>query len=487
MHKNTILKPALVLTTIGVSILLISNLQNTRSANLTNVAATLSNSRPSFSGELAAGNTVGSSNVILDTTYDIGSPSTSAAQLVEGDVVRIGPGTTMGSYTVGPTTTNTSSVFAITTALGSGNATAGDAVIATSSSSLTVKLTTVRAITNGKFRILVPALADNTMAADGLPDGGYFDFSTAGATITCPANVAGYTFGTATATASNVTIDGNDYHEFECPYTGTGTVGQSFATTNNMFVVNGLINPAPKSNHILGTADTYRVIVQNTSSDETTYVDSTPIAIGLVEAVRVTASVSPQIAFSIFGVNSGTSACGTTTAAGINTTSTLVPFGELAISSFTTLAQTLAVSTNAANGFAVTAKANDQLGRNGGVCTGDPIGNTDCIQDSTGNNGTMSHTTSDEWSSTNYKGFAFSLHDSGSTTTEAFAYNESGRTFSARQFADAENSQDPQQIFSAAAPADNDWLYVCYRAVIPATQAAGNYENHLTYTATATF
>ncbi len=68
MHKNTILKPALVLTTIGVSILLISNLQNTRSANLTNVAATLSNSRPSFSGELAAGNTVGSSNVILDTT-----------------------------------------------------------------------------------------------------------------------------------------------------------------------------------------------------------------------------------------------------------------------------------------------------------------------------------------------------------------------------------------------------------------------------------
>jgi len=487
MIKTPIYKPLVVLTTIGVSIFIISNLQSTRSVNLTNVAATLSNSRPSFSGELAAGNTVGSSNVILDTTYDVGSPSTSAAQLVEGDSLKIGPGTTMGSYTVGPTNSNTSSTFSLTSALTAGNVTAGDAVISTSSASLTVKLTTVRAITDGKFRILVPALANNTMAADGLPDGGYFDFSTAGATITCPANVTGYTFGTAAAAASSVTIDGNDYHEFECPYTGAGAVGQSFATTNNMFVVNGLINPAPKANHILGTADTYRVIVQNTSSDETTYVDSTPIAIGLVEAVRVTATVSPQIAFSIFGVNGGTSACGTTTAAGINTTSTLVPFGELSISSFTTLAQTLAVSTNAKNGFAVTAKENDQLGLAGKVCTGDPTTDPECIQDSTGNNGTMSHTVSDEWSSTNFKGFAFSLHDSGGTTTEAFAYNESARTFSARQFADAEGSQDPQQIFSATAPADNDWLYVCYRAVISATQAAGEYENYLTYTATATF
>jgi hypothetical protein len=99
----------------------------------------------------------------------------------------------------------------------------------------------------------------------------------------------------------------------------------------------------------------------------------------------------------------------------------------------------------------------------------------------------MSHTTSDEWTQTTAKGFAYSLHDVNSTTTEAFAYNESARTFSAKQFADEEDSQTAQTIFSSATVADNQNLYVCYKIIASATTQAGFYENYLRYTATATF
>jgi hypothetical protein len=173
-----------------------------------------------------------------------------------------------------------------------------------------------------------------------------------------------------------------------------------------------------------------------------------------------------------------------------------VPFGELAIDGFTNAAQALSVSTNAVNGYAVTALASDQLGRNGAACAGDPTlaTNPNCIQDSRGDNSAMSHTAIDKWDSTNTKGFGYSLHNvnSVSNMTPAFQYstttgNCSGATYCAKQFADSEDSQAAQTIFSATTVADNHNLYVCYRAVINASQAAGFYENYVTYTATATF
>ena len=105
----------------------------------------------------------------------------------------------------------------------------------------------------------------------------------------------------------------------------------------------------------------------------------------------------------------------------------------------------------------------------------------------------MSHTASDRWDSTTFKGFGFSLDDvNTSGLTPVFEYdtttgNCSGGTYCARQFADTEDSQAAQQIFSSTTVADEHNLYVCYRAVISSTQSAGDYENHVIYTATATF
>lgn len=461
-------------------------LQTSQSASLTNVSVTLSNSRLSFSGAMAAGNTAGSSQVIInDTTGDW--PSTDSAQIVSGDSFTIGNDGTATNYTV--TSIDTSNTFNVTPVLEANDVDAGDIVISTQSATHTVRFTTANAIANGAFRILVPSVANDANSQDGLPDAGNFDFSNSAPTVTCPADIANYDFVGGTATASAVTIGSQEYHSFECRYSGSGAIGSAFdGTTNDAIVINNLINPAPKVGHSAGLADTYRIVVQHLNSSYSA-ADTTTTSVGIIEAVRITASVAPQITFEINGVPSGTTACGVST--DVTTTAAAVPLGELSISSFTNAAQSMEVSTNATNGYTVTALANDQMGRNAGTCLGDNTGG-DCIPDSVGDNTAMSHTASDEWNTTSVKGLAFSMDDvNTSGVTPVFEYttatgNCTG-TFCARQFADAEDSQTATQIFSSNDVADQHNLYMCYRAVISSTQAAGDYENNITYTATATF
>jgi hypothetical protein len=218
------------------------------------------------------------------------------------------------------------------------------------------------------------------------------------------------------------------------------------------------------------------------------------VSIGVIEAVRVSAVVAPQITFEIIGVAAGQSACGITTS--VATTPTTVPFNELLIATFTNAAQFLTVSTNASNGYAVTGIENDQLAKQGVTCTGDALLATHptCIQDSRGDDALMSHTNGDDWSTAATKGFGYTLDNLNNISglTPAFEYDGTSGSCGGgidcyKQFADAENSQVVQTLYSATAPADNHNVEVCYKAIIAPTQAAGIYENYLTYTATATF
>lgn len=451
-----------------------------RAANLSSVSDTLSNPRPSFRGALTTGNTAGGSQVIINTTANA-YPSTSSAQLVEGDVVLIGEAGSLGSYTVA--STSSLSTFNITAVLAAGDADSGDDIISTSSASHTVRFTTANALPNGRFRILVPSLSNDAASSDGVPDGGYFDFSTSAPTVTCPTDITGYDFVTGTATASTITINGTDYHAFECAYSGNGAVGTAFnGSTNDAITISSLINPAPATSHTSGTADAHNIIVQHINSSFVV-TDQTTIQVGVIEAVKVTATVPPQITFKVLGLAAGTSACGNTT--GVTTTATTVPFGEVSISAFTDAAQALTVSTNAAGGFSVTAKENDQMGKDGTACAGaDGSGLDNCIPDAEVTS--MTSTSTQTWTSTSFKGFAYALHDVNSTTTEAFAYNSPG-AFSARHFADTAASETAVTIFSNTGASDNHNVYVCYRLIPETTTQAGYYENYVTYTATATF
>lgn len=501
MKKTIITKKAAAVLLAGVLSLgagLVAN--QSQADSLSNVSVTLSNPRLSFRGALTSGNTVGSSIVYVNTTPG-DYPSTSSAQLVQGDTLAIGEAGSLGSYPV--SSTSSLSTVSVTSALTAGDADLGDDVISTQSASQTVRFTTSNAIPNGRFRILVPALADAGAAADGIPDGGAFDLGASAPTVTCPSNATtAYDFYSVTngnagdATSSATTIAGIDYHVFECAYSGTGGVGTAFdGSSNDAFVIDSLINPAPESNHHTGVADSYRIIVQQLDSN-LAVLDTTSVGIGVIEAVKVTASVPAQITFKVLGVAKGVSACGIAT--NVETTATSVPFGDIPLDVFTNAAQTLTVSTNAVNGYSVTAIENDQLGLDGGACAGDPTAatNSNCIPDSAGDGAIMSHSTYDAWDLSATKGFAYSLFDSNNSisngSTEAFNYNQnsgacSGASFCAKQFADAEGGQSAQEIFGSNTVADNENLYACYRIIPAATTAAGNYENFITYTATATF
>ncbi len=450
----------------------------TQSASLTSASITLSNSRLSFKARLASGNTTGSSIVTIKTTGDSTYTSESTNQIRVGDAVTVGA----NAYTVDDTTPD--SVFRTTTALASGDADEDDAAYTAQSTNLSVRFITTTALLDGSFRVLVPAAA--TGDADGIPDAGFFDFTAGTPTVTCPTDGGGYTFGTATAVASAVTINSQDYHAFTCPYTGAGGVGTNY--TSNPMVITGIINPAPATAaHTAGVANSHLLLIQHRDTTGTVQ-DSTSVAVGVIEAVKVTATVDPTISFSITGVAAAQTRCGVTT--DVTTTALAVPFGVLDLGGFVDAAQTLTVSTNAIGGYAVTARENDQLGVDGDACTGDDIANIDCIRDSRGDAGTMSDTTHFEWNTTAAKGFGYSLQ-AGTGASTPFQYNTSNTdctgTFCARQFADAEGSQSPVSVMTHTTVADSHTAHVCYRIIPAVTNAAGNYQNSITYTATATF
>jgi hypothetical protein len=171
-----------------------------------------------------------------------------------------------------------------------------------------------------------------------------------------------------------------------------------------MLFINNLINPSPKTAN-LGVADTYSVIVQHLTSDDAV-VDQTVTKIAVIDAVRVSATILPQLTFEIIGVTAPATKCGNSITK--STTPLAVPFGELTVGQFSDLAQVLRVTTNAENGYQVTAIQNDQLGRDGRACP-NPVADPACIVDA--NVSGMSYSAAANWStiSGNQYGFGFTL------------------------------------------------------------------------------
>jgi hypothetical protein len=456
--------------------------QESRSASMTVVSATLSTPRLSTVSSLAAGNIVGATQVVLDGAG--GTPSLTTDQLLDGDTVLIGS----NNYTVKDIVNSTT--FTVTSALVTGDADSADPVRTAISPTITTRFTTANAVPHGMFRVLVPAASSN--ANDGIADATGFDFGGGTPTVTCPDDVGGnmYDFVAGTASASAFTINSVVYHSFECRYSGTGDTTHDFdggavGTGDNEtpIIISGIINPAPASGHATGTADGYKMIVKNVNGSFVD-IDATTIAIGVIENVKISASVAPQITFSIAGISQSANTCGSFTAAETSTP-IAVPFGELSITAFRYGGQTLAVSTNAPNGYAVTAAMNDQLGRDGVACAGaNGTGLlSTCIPDAIVTS--MDSTTAQDWTTTSEKGFGYSI-DNDDAAVVPFEYNVGG-TFMARHFADIAAGESPASIFSSTTVADTENVNVCYRAIINASQAAGNYENNVTYTATAKF
>jgi hypothetical protein len=455
-----------------------------KSANLTTTKDTLQSSRLSVAARInAAGTVVGGSNVQIKSAAVSPYYTIDTANMRAGDSVVIGSHT----YTIVGITDATN--FTVTPVLLTGDTVDATAVYIKQAPQHVVTFNTASAVPDGFFQILLPSNA--TTGDDGNPDPDGFDFNTSVAVA--GTNATGYTFVTGVATASGAlgcTAPVN-YHCFEVHYSGSGGIGTAITIkVGNTTGVNTPLAPAPSSTHANGTADTYSFIVKNFAAganpNTATAIDQTTGKIGVIEAVRVTATVLPTISLVIAGHAASGTVCGVTpnvdTTTGVNAP-LAVPFGSLAnLNTFYNAVHQLTVSTNAASGYVVTTSESAPLSRDGlGVTT---------IADAPGNNNLMTNAVSDEWTTTTKNGFGFSLQNI-SAAIPAFLYttatgNCTG-TFCARQFANIAGAATPQTIFSSTTVANAESVYVCYRLNVGATQAAGNYENQIVYTATGSF
>jgi len=456
--------------------------QELDSANLTSVADTLSTSRLSYYSQLSGAHTVGATLLTVKTS---GVPSTTTANLFAGDTVMIGDAATATSYTVDDIFDTDE--FQITAGLGSGDVEDGDVIIATRSATHTVTFTTATAIPDGAIRVLIPS--GTNANNDGIPNHDGFDYGVTAPSLTAPTSGGVTSWETATATASAGTGCTAGNHCFEARYNGTNSVNASLTFT--IGGTNKLINPAPGASHTAGTADTYSVTIQHLRDRLNNYAvaDSTVVKIAVIESVRVTATVDPSLTFTIAGAASGASRCGTTT--DVTTTATGVPFGSVSLAAFNDASQTLSAVTNGAGGYAVTMISDDQLSVGGDHTT--EIVNTDCDSEN------CTDATSGEWSTENdVSGFGFSIQNVDASTVPFEYSTATGNctgTYCARMIpSTATASETPDDSDTALSimskttiPTTTEDMYVCYRLTVATTQTAGDYENNITYVATATF
>lgn len=456
----------------GLSLLFPAGLE---AGELSSVSDTLSNSRLSFRGRVLTTVPANAGLITVNTTASNPYTSTGSGTLMENEYVKIGTNAPLAVQSI-DVTNSQFTVSGLTT-----EAASGDPIIATVSAVHTVTFTPISALPNGSFRVLIPATTTYD-ANDGLPDIDGFDFDAIdnvdnSADVSCSGGGANITFdnlnwNTATASGTGVCSSGN--HCFECRYTGNGGSPAAVTMTIGAPAQNKLINPAPSgysASHFPGQADTYTFRVRHLNSSYS-QLDETLGRIAVVEAVRVTATVSPTITFHLSAVTTLGTACGLTP--DVSTTVNTVPFGSISATSFFDAAHQLVVSTNASGGYSVTASESGALSLGGlGVTT---------IPDTTCDSGTCaaSDTTASEWNTTTNKGFGYALEDlAGDCVTDTLEYTP---TFDARPF-----GTTAEQIMSSNAPVADDSAYVCYRVIVSGTQTAGDYSNYVIYIATATF
>ena len=474
---------------------------------LTTASITLGNSRLSYKAGVSGTPAAGQTTVDIDTS---GNSDNDTDHLFPNDVFCFpdaGENGCSDNRTYTAQTITDTDTFTFTPSL-VGALEATDYVVASASGAWTITFTTATEIPiDGYMVVTIPAKNANTVPCDGIPDHNSsiatngFDLGKSGGPagqIVAAGDVsvtAGCTPGNWDTTETITCGTSSTDHTIRIDRTTT-TCAAGSAITISIDAAPGIINPAPiTSGHTQGAADTYTVDV-TTWDDDTVDValDSVDIKVAPVEAVLVSTTVDETLSFTVSAVTTAATACGVNP--DVDTTATSVPYSTLAATeTFYDAAHDLQVSTNAQGGYAVTTVHTDQLGKDGGACTGDVGESSDCIQDTTCDGTTCTHLAAavDDWETSTNNGFGFSL-DSSDGTDAAWEWDGTsgtcdgaGSDFCAAQFADQEDSQAAVTVMSNANQVSSKNIYVCYRISVSDTQPAGYYQSIVRYTATATF
>ncbi len=176
-------------------------------------------------------------------------------------------------------------------------------------------------------------------------------------------------------------------------------------------------------------------------------------------------TAAPSLTFSINGINSGTLIDGVTTT--VTSTATTIGYGSLTVGdgSPNIAAQRLIVTTNATGGYTATVRQNNDL----------TSASADTIDPVSGTNGSPAAFP------TGFTDGRFGYH-----TTDASLCTGTGSRFSADDTYAALDTT-PFEVACATAAVSSEQTDIVYKLVIGTLQEAGNYENVVTYIATATY
>jgi len=478
MKKITFRILTLVILALPIYLTLFAN-KNPIRANITTYKDQVTNAQLSFFARLSGYN--GSSLRVGGT-----APNLFVTNLTIGDTVAVAAGVGSSIFTV----KDIGNTLSIDLNAAVGVTVPGGYIVATRSGIHTVTFTPWEFGGSGEhWQFLIKTTNVLTVAGttpyfmDGMPDQDGFDIG--GSTPSCtttgcylrPSDIkCPYTGGTASVgTTVVITADiGNSnaagsYNVINCSYSAATSkigVGGSFVVGT----ANGpqLINPSSSATRAFGVSDIYNYAIRQLDAGGS-QVDIAFGKIAVDDSVRITATVDPTLTF-IISAN-GTIKCGAPVAVSpAFATPNALSFGPLLIeSTANNLSQLLSVVTNSLGGYVLQAFENNVLTMVGGSTTLPNI--------AAASNGAGAVWPSVSASS----GFGYSMQVG---TTRAGAVLGIGATANYRSF--GIGYANAATIMNNPNPSA-DSANVCYRISATLYQPAGEYENSVSYIATATF
>ncbi len=338
----------------------------------------------------------------------------------------------------------------------SASATLSDSAPSTAAN-YTITFTTPNGLVDGETIVLT---FDGTFT---LPSGGFdfndFDVTDDGGEITLAAVAGGGgpgTWGVATTTNSvTLTVDTNTVASSSVIEIEIGSNATAGATGNSQ-----IINPS-------STTTSHAIAIGGTM------LDSGEVRVAIIDTVTVSASVETVFDFTVAGVDAGQTVNTSPTTTIATTSPAALPFGTLTADTSVTLAHDMTVTTNAANGFAVTVEQSGDLQSSTGATIDSFI------------DGAYTDTPS-EWTSPS------------ATIGDDTTYGHWGLTSDDPDFSGTADrwvaaSTTPVTIFENAGPADGTQtgtgtVRIGYQVQTSNLQEAGtDYSTTLTYIATPTF
>lgn len=367
-------RSVLSLVVIYIFILFFLSAKSSYAATLASVSDTITTSRPSASAPLNANQAASASQVTVADNGSIYLASDSATFRPDtGETIDTAKNVSSMSAQISGTP-NTRIVYFTNTVTNTHHK--GDPVVVPITAMHTISFRTVAAIpTSGKITITFPALTTgdannaaspsattfqlNSLSDTNVKINGLSGAATFTGTYTAPTNGTSPTIAlaltstTTIAAATTVTI-----------LLGCSANSGASCTTQIPTIIN------PTKTAAAGTADTWAINITTTDVTNSIDLDTAKIKIGTVESVQVQATVDPTLTFTIAGIanstainNGNTTGCTNTetTNTGIASTATTVNLGNLSSAAINISAQLITISTNAQNGYSLTATSSGHL------------------------------------------------------------------------------------------------------------------------------